>query len=346
MSTIDVGFKTEKPFIPLEVTRGDLVLGSIAFGFYFGFAIQVTWCAIRETRRVSRLSAFVVMLWLEISANTTYAVLSFLYMIKHIPPGLPLFLVCIICWIVQVQCLMLIIVNRLCILWMKPRQKLILKVSVATIVSLISISTACIWIPAQLQINEEYINLNKWYDRFEKSVYLVLDLVLNMLFIRLVKGRLVDHGLKKYDKVMKFNQNIIIISIAMDALLIGVTALPNPFSYTQFHPITYIVKLNIEMSMSRLLIKVARSTGINVYNEDKEHMTRTSYSRSRDRDAQRTTGAAVAVHIDTHIYTHGGDADEFDTGRREVNLKHTIQEESEHSQSSADVKNVNLARAL
>ncbi len=32
----------------------------------------------------------------------------------------------------------------------------------------------------------------------------VLDVTLNILFIRLVKGRLVDHGLTKYNKVMKW----------------------------------------------------------------------------------------------------------------------------------------------
>ncbi|KAF9029609.1 hypothetical protein BDZ89DRAFT_1038378 [Hymenopellis radicata] len=335
MSTIDVGFKTENPFVPLEVTRRDLVLSSIAFGFYFGYSIQVTWTAVHESRRVSRkFSAFIVMVWLEIAANTIYAVLSWLYITKRIPPGLPLFLVCIICWIVGVQCLMLIIVNRLCILWTKPQQQSILKYSVATIVTLISISSACIWIPAQLQINHQYMQLNEWFDRAQKSVYLILDLVLNILYIRLVKGRLVAHGLKKYENLMKFNQNIIVISIALDGLLIGVTG---PQQSSRLYAV-YMAKLNIMISMSQLLIKVARSTGINVSSEDKGHTSHTTYSRSRDREPPRATGA-VAVHIDTHIYTHGGDGDEFETGRREVNLKQTIQEESEHSQSSADVKN-------
>ncbi|KIK69920.1 hypothetical protein GYMLUDRAFT_531183 [Collybiopsis luxurians FD-317 M1] len=31
---IDVGFKTEKPYVPLDVTRGDLMLGSVVLGFF------------------------------------------------------------------------------------------------------------------------------------------------------------------------------------------------------------------------------------------------------------------------------------------------------------------------
>jgi hypothetical protein len=34
--------------------------------------------------------------------------------------------------------------------------------------------------------------------------------------------------------------------------------LPNPVVYIQFHPVVYIVKLNIEMSMASLVVKLAR----------------------------------------------------------------------------------------
>ncbi|PBK73573.1 hypothetical protein ARMSODRAFT_1015115 [Armillaria solidipes] len=299
--TFDIGFKTEKPFELLYVSRGDSILGSIVFGFFFGFSIHVVWRAALETKRASRVSAYIIMIWLEILANTTYAVVAWCYLQKIINPSIGVFLTCIICWIVQVQCLMLIIVNRLCILIQKPSQRLTLKLVVIGVVSVVSISTSCIWIPAELQINSTYISLNKWWDKFEKSIYLLLDLALNILFIRMVKGRLVDHGLKKYDRVMRFNQRIIILSIGMDVLLMGATTLKNPFVYTQFHPVTYIVKLQIEMSMSRLLIKVAHSTGINVYNEEKAAYTSDNVTVS-GQTGQRTQGA-VAVNITTQIYT-------------------------------------------
>ncbi|BAE64038.1 unnamed protein product [Aspergillus oryzae RIB40] len=39
--------------------------------------------------------------------------------------------------------------------------------------------------------------------------------------------------------------------------------LPNPMVYIQFHPVTYIVKLNIELKMASLIRKLARDSNIN-----------------------------------------------------------------------------------
>ncbi|EEB97305.1 hypothetical protein MPER_03409, partial [Moniliophthora perniciosa FA553] len=159
----------------------------------------------------------------------------------------------------------------------------ILRSIVITVLALTSGSTACIWIPAQLQINHQFIDMNHWVGSIREirlslyaptrlrsrdgclTLYSGLDLSLNITFIILVKKRLVDNGLKKYYPVMRFNEYIILLSISMDILLLGVTALKNGFVYCQFHPVVYIVKLQIEMTMSRLLIKVARSSGIHIY---------------------------------------------------------------------------------
>ncbi|KAF9039455.1 hypothetical protein BDZ89DRAFT_1129349 [Hymenopellis radicata] len=295
MSSID-GFKTEKPFQELIVTPGDLTLGSIVYGFFFGFAILVTWTAVQETRRAPRFSAYIFMVWLEIVADICLSVLAWSYLAKIIPPSVGLFTSLVFLWVCQVQCLMLIIANRLCILYSDERQRRILRFTTAGIVTVISFSTACVWIPAQLQINHTYIWLNHWWDRFEKSVYLLLDLTLNILFIRVVKTRLVNYGLTKYDRVMKFNEYIIFVSISMDILLLGVTALHNPFVYVQFHPVVYIVKLQIEMTMSRLLIKVARSTGISVYTGDTGHV-------SVDASGNRTRPNSMQVRVDTQVFT-------------------------------------------
>ncbi|PBK74168.1 uncharacterized protein ARMOST_01121 [Armillaria ostoyae] len=329
---IDVGFKTETEFEPLKVTRGDLILGSIVFGFFFGFAINVAWSAIRETRRARRFSAYIFMIWLEIAADLGFAITAWGYLSGHFPPGIGVFLMVIICWICQVQCLMLIIVNRLCILYSEPRQRLILKATVAGIVGCISIATGCIWIPAQLQISHRYIWLNHWWDRVEKSIYLLLDLSLNILFIRMVKTRLVKHGLKKYDKVMRFNEYIIIVSIGMDILLLGTTFLRNTFVYCQFHPVVYIVKLQIEMTMSRLLIKVARSTGINVYNEEKGGITSDSLSGNKT-----TNHGGVAVQIQTQVFTHAEGPDEYELDRRDVKDQTLQLQEAESVNSSGEI---------
>lgn len=44
-------------------------------------------------------------------------------------------------------------------------------------------------------------------------------------------------------------------------MLIGLMSLPNQIVFTQFHPVAYLVKLNIEMAMANLITKVARATG-------------------------------------------------------------------------------------
>ncbi|KAK0452643.1 hypothetical protein EV421DRAFT_1898366 [Armillaria borealis] len=307
--SIDVGFKTQYPFEELEVTKGDLLLGSIVFGFFFGFAVNVTWCAILETRRARRFSGYIIMIWVEILADLGFCIVSWGYLAKIFPPGLGVFLTVILCWICQVQCLMLI-----------HRQSTLHPILAAKAKAHpqgfcgdhrdYDIHIHGLHMDSRASSNQHY--LNHWYDRFEKSVYLLLDLFLNLLFIHKVKTRLVQHGLKKYDRVMRFNQYIIVISIGMDVLLLGVTALRNQFVYCQFHPVVYIVKLQIEMSMSRLLIKVARSTGINVYHEERGEMTSESVSGSKP------TGAGVGIQITTQIYTHAEHPDEYEMEHRKV----------------------------
>ncbi|KAJ8083179.1 hypothetical protein PM082_009048 [Marasmius tenuissimus] len=242
------------------------------------------------------------------------------------------FLTIIVCWIIQVQCLMLIIVNRLCILLATGRERMILKAGVAGLVTLISVSTACIWIPAQLQINHDYIALNHWWDKFEKGIYLCLDLVLNIMFIVMVKKRLINHRLTKYTRVMKFNEYIIFVSIGMDILLMGMTTLKNPFVYCQFHPVVYIVKLAIEMSMSRLLIKVARSTGINVYDEER-HFSSGTVSRSRQKSVSGAVPPGISIRVQNHVVT---ERDEIELNPTLAQDKVTVGREDDASIASQE----------
>ncbi|EMD62762.1 hypothetical protein COCSADRAFT_37689 [Bipolaris sorokiniana ND90Pr] len=46
----------------------------------------------------------------------------------------------------------------------------------------------------------------------------------------------------------------------MDVLLLGLLSLPDGYSYVQFAPVAYIVKLNIELSIAVLISKVMRSS--------------------------------------------------------------------------------------
>jgi hypothetical protein len=104
-----------------------------------------------------------------------------------------------------------------------------LKIGVAVLITSINISVYCIWIPARLQTSATYEQINNWWDRCEKVLYLIVDAVLNWYFIRTVQVRLVSKGLKKYEPLVTFNCWIILFSLAMDVLIISMMSLNNSF---------------------------------------------------------------------------------------------------------------------
>ncbi|KAF9034248.1 hypothetical protein BDZ89DRAFT_1158094 [Hymenopellis radicata] len=326
---IDVGFKTEHPFVALVTVKGQLMLGSFVLGFFIGFGLFVVWAALEETRRARRASAYIIMIWVEIFFNLIFSVLAFCYLRAIVPPGLGVFLPCSICWIIQVWCLMFIIVNRVCLLLERP-QKRILCFTVAAVLCVITISTSAIWTPAQLQINSNWIALNRWWDYVEKSMYLCLDLALNIVFIRTVKKSIVERGFTQYEAVMRYNMTLIAISIAMDVFLICLTLLPNYFVFAQFHGIVYIVKLQIEIILSRFLVTVARAMGVNVPYQ-KNHVT-TNTTCPPYPHSQQETAAPVAVHVATQVFTHSEHAlDVVPDSKRESS---TVDGDDSNSQNS------------
>jgi hypothetical protein len=56
-------------------------------------------------------------------------------------------------------------------------------------------------------------------------------------------------------------------------------SLPNPVVYIQFHPVTYMVKLNIEMSMASLIIRLAHTNASNDFNAYIQPSTNTAQSQ-------------------------------------------------------------------
>jgi len=126
-------------------------------------------------------------------------------------------------------------------------------VATAIIITLINISVFCIWIPARLQISDRWIHINAIWDRTEKVLFLLIDGYLNYYFIRVVNADLVRNGLTKYNRLVRFNKRMIVVSLSLDVMIIGAMSIPNGFVYAMFHPLAYLVKLNIEMSMAHLI---------------------------------------------------------------------------------------------
>jgi hypothetical protein len=169
-----------------------------------------------------------------------------------------LFFVIVVLWTIELNCLIQIIINRLSLLLHSKRRIFWLKWGSLLYVGFLNISVFVIWIPAGLQY-EPFHSINLIWDRIEKALYLVLDLSLNLYFIYLVKTKLISSGVTKYWTLFKFNCVMIVISISMDILIIAMMQLQNPLLYMQFHPVAYMIKLNIEMSMAHLIGKIARS---------------------------------------------------------------------------------------
>jgi hypothetical protein len=132
-------------------------------------------------------------------------------------------------WALQVQFLLQIIINRVSILMTDRRQSRNLKIWVAVLITAINISVYNIWIPARLQISARYVRINDIWDRCEKVIYLVVDGALNYYFIRIIQKRLVNRGLSKYRKLVRFNMWIIGFSLSMDVLIISMMSLSNSF---------------------------------------------------------------------------------------------------------------------
>ena len=80
----------------------------------------------------------------------------------------------------------------------------------------INISVLCIWVPARLQISEQFIAINNIWDRVEKVIFAIMDAILNFYFIWVVKKRLIANGLHKYNRLYQMNLFLVAISIALD----------------------------------------------------------------------------------------------------------------------------------
>ncbi|KAF5025413.1 hypothetical protein F66182_2515 [Fusarium sp. NRRL 66182] len=248
-----------------EVTRPDIIIASLALGFTIGFGWLTTYKALKQSaqvyqrhgRRVFR-NAYIIMIWLEILVCVIFAAICFLHLLHVIPPSFAFYFTILTTWALQVQFLLQIIVNRCGILLTNKKKAYRLKVATAVLITAVNISVYCIWVPARLQISHRWVHINEWWDRCEKVIYLIVDGCLNFYFIHIVRINLIIHGLTKYKRLTHFNMFIIGFSLSMDVLIIAMMSLKNTFVYMQFHPLAYIVKLHIEMSMADLIGKIAR----------------------------------------------------------------------------------------
>ncbi|KAL1663138.1 hypothetical protein GGF50DRAFT_116309 [Schizophyllum commune] len=271
-----------------------------------------------------------------------YGTICWLYLHGIIPPGFGIFFATTTIWAVQIQCVLQIICNRVGVLLPDDRSRLTLKLSVAFFVLLINISVYCIWIPSKMGVDEKFKQINVVWDRVEKVIYLFIDMALNAYFIISVKRRLVAYGLRKYDALVRYNTWIATVSVSMDVFIICMMSLKNDFVYNQVHPVAYMVKLNIEISMSDLIRRVATSTGTAQLDSQSIHVdfenVSSSVTGTSGQRGTRSMGVSdvhfstnpVEVQIDTEVATDMIHLDNFK--KRDLSSSRDHDHESENGE--------------
>ncbi|KAH7079771.1 hypothetical protein FB567DRAFT_128730 [Paraphoma chrysanthemicola] len=241
----------------------DYQLAALAAGFTVGFGLLTTWEAIKQTRRNRNplRSVYIYMVWGEILVNLIIAIIAWLFLNGVLGPTVPVLFFILFLWVFEIQLLMQIIINRIALIAEHRSTVARLKWGTVVIITAINIAVFVIWIPSHTTppVAQIFVDINQIWDKISKVLILIVDAGLNWYFLRTVKTRLVkQHGLTKYQPLIGFNAKLMVLSIAMDALLIGLMFLKNGVVYVQFHPVVYMVKLNIEMSMASLVVRLAQ----------------------------------------------------------------------------------------
>lgn len=271
----------------------DFQLAALAAGFTLGFGFLTVWEAIKQTRRNHSplRSAYIYMVWGEILVNVCIGIVGWLFLNDAIGPTVPVLFSILFFWVFEIQLLMQIIINRIALIAEHRSTIKKLKWGTFIFITAINIPVFCIWIPSHTNppLNDTFFKINNIWDKISKVLILIVDAALNWYFLRTVKIRLVNqHGLTKYAPLISFNGKLMIISIAMDALLIGLMFLRNQVVYIQFHPVAYMVKLNIEMSMASLVVRLAQGKSQNDMGPEEFHSTTDPESHSRSAAAAKS----------------------------------------------------------
>ncbi|KXJ84645.1 hypothetical protein Micbo1qcDRAFT_142132 [Microdochium bolleyi] len=234
-----------------------LVLGAtIPLAVFTFVKIAMKTQTIFERRRT--FTPFVIMCWAEWVASVALATLSYLYLSDIIPASFWTFFFMMAFWVVEMQCILQIIINRVALISHNPTEVRRIRLGVFAIAIAMNLAGYLIWIPAQLQINPYWVYINSRWERSEKVLYALVDMALNAYFMYNVRTKLIQMGLIKYKKLLRANIAMACVSVGMDILVLGAMSLPSTILYAQFHPFQFLVKLFIELFMADLIAKIVR----------------------------------------------------------------------------------------
>ncbi|KAH7062358.1 hypothetical protein B0J12DRAFT_235465 [Macrophomina phaseolina] len=247
-----------------EVSASEMAVVSIVWGASLGWSVFASVTAVKQTlqirKRAKRLTAYIFMIWAELVASLIISFISWFYMMGDIPPSFEFYFFVLVLWVIQIQVILQIIVNRVGLLVPDKDRVRNMKWFVGIYVGIINVSVFCIWMPAQLQRSTTYVHINHVWDRVTKGLFLLLDAALNFYFLYMVRRDLIANGLYKYTTLFWSNAAMAVVSVFMDVAIILSMSFKNPFVYVQFHPLAYIFKLSIEMSLADLIAKVVHAS--------------------------------------------------------------------------------------
>lgn len=286
-------------YITEPITTADVITASVVWALTVINVFIALWLGLKQTKasRSPLRSVYVWMIWLELLVCFIMGFECYLHILKYIPPSFAFYFTILFWWCIQVQLLLQIIINRIRVIVPDRKRSRNIMIMTATFVTTINISVFCIWIPARLQTSHRYEVINEYWDRTEKCLYLLVDAALNWYFLKTVKANLISNGLTKYNKLVQFNQRIVMLSLLMDVMIIGAMSIPNSFVYIQFHPLAYMVKLNIEMTMANLIKRIAISTSRR--NNDAsiaDEFKSSDFSTSGKRTTANNTARRISAH--------------------------------------------------
>ncbi|KAH5153104.1 hypothetical protein HBH69_133750 [Parastagonospora nodorum] len=308
----DASFKPWGPFVSpnwkdMHITNADIIVASVVWVLTLINVGIAVWLASAQARvsRAPLRSVYVWMIWLELFASFMMGLESFLHLLKLIQPSFAFYFTILFWWCIQVQLLLQIIINRIRVIVPDRQRSRRIMIGTAVFVTFINVSVFFIWLPARLQVSRKYHIINEYWDRIEKGLYLIVDAGLNWYFLKTVKANLISNGLTKYNKLVRFNQRIVMVSLLMDVMIIGAMSIPNSFVYIQFHPLAYLVKLNIEMTMANLIKRIAvsasRRTGAqSLAGEFKSSSNISSTAKKSSAATQRQSAHELASIVSYH----------------------------------------------
>ncbi|KAH7004129.1 hypothetical protein EDB82DRAFT_532494 [Fusarium venenatum] len=307
--------------VPNEI---DMNTASIFWGFSLCAAVftlakgtQQSW---RAWKRRHRVTAYVGMIWVVWLSSMVLGCLAWGFQRQYIAPSFGFYFSVAFFWALQVQFLLQIIINRIGLLMVSKARATRLKWIVFVIILLVNISVFVIWMPARLQISDRWVRLNAIWDRCEKVIFAVVDGVLNGYFVYLVRSRLIENGLTKYIPLYRMNLGLIGLSLSLDIVLVGLMSLPSSLVYLSFHPVAYLLKLQIEMKMAELITKIVRSSGTRSSDEMYHHSSNMTHVNQRQMTSTAKakpdgplTGAQGAMRGRNTTLIEGGDLGEFES---------------------------------